>query len=85
MSPSAVEKHLNDAVDDQLIDSYMTVGFKGQKTGIEQEGFRLRDHDPDYVSNHSSLCPFKRTLRSRFLIMFGDPVICLMALQCCYQ
>ena len=38
-----VEKQLHYAVLDNLILSYTGVGFKGSKTGIEYEGFRIPD------------------------------------------
>ena len=38
---SEVEKQLHYAVLDNLILSYTGVGFKGSKTGVEYEGFRV--------------------------------------------
>ena len=45
------ERQLHYAVLDNLIHSYTGVGFKGSKTGIEYEGFRIPDsEDIDKVS-----------------------------------
>ena len=42
---SETEKHLHFAVLDNMILSYTGVGFKGSKTGVEYEGFRIPDAD----------------------------------------
>lgn len=42
---SETEKHLHYAVLDNMILSYTGVGVKGQKTGMEYEGFRIPDAD----------------------------------------
>lgn len=41
ISPRRCKEHLNNAVSDGLIEEYTAVGFKGQRTGLEQEGYRL--------------------------------------------
>ena len=43
MGSDEVERHLQQAVDDKLIDSYTAVAFKGANVGMEQEGFRIPD------------------------------------------
>jgi len=37
------------AVTDELVSAYMTVGFKGARVGVEQEGYRIPDLDTDFV------------------------------------
>lgn len=41
LTPRKCKEHLNNAVSDGLIVEYTAVGFKGQRTGLEQEGYRI--------------------------------------------
>lgn len=43
MKAAETEQQLHYAVLDNLIHSYTGVGFKGSKTGVEYEGFRVPD------------------------------------------
>ena len=54
--PVKVKSYLEQAVRDELIDSYTAVGFKGSRVGLEQEGFKVHDLDPDFVSQWLCLC-----------------------------
>ena len=45
-----VEAQLQCAVKDDLISAYLAVGFKGARVGVEQEGYRIPEVDPDFVS-----------------------------------
>lgn len=41
ISSRKCKEHLNNAVSDGLIVEYTAVGVKGQRTGLEQEGYRV--------------------------------------------
>lgn len=41
MSNAECRRQLNNAVEDGFIIEYTAVGFKGSRTGLEQEGYRL--------------------------------------------
>ncbi|KAK7011699.1 zinc finger MYND domain-containing protein 11-like isoform X1 [Biomphalaria glabrata] len=41
ITPRKIKEHLNNAVSDGLIVEYTAIGFKGQRTGLEQEGYRV--------------------------------------------
>ncbi|CAG5127559.1 unnamed protein product [Candidula unifasciata] len=41
LTPRKCKEHLNNAVSDGLIVEYTAVGVKGQRTGLEQEGYRV--------------------------------------------
>lgn len=41
ITPRRCKEHLNNAVSDGLIVEYTAVGVKGQRTGLEQEGYRI--------------------------------------------
>ena len=45
-----VQTQLQYAVSDELVDAYLTVSFKGARTGLEQEGYRMPEADPDCVT-----------------------------------
>ena len=41
ITPRRCKEHLNNAVSDGFIVEYTALGFKGQRTGLEQEGYRI--------------------------------------------
>ena len=47
-------RQLNDAVEDGFIAEYTAIGFKGSRTGLEQEGYRLVPADE--VAAVSDVC-----------------------------
>lgn len=56
---SEVERQLHYAVLDNLILSYTGVGFKGSKTGVEYEGFRIPDQgEVELVCDQKCFCHF---------------------------
>lgn len=50
--PAETEKQLQYTCKDGLIVAYNSLGSKGKKTGIEQEGFRIPDPDEMPVGLH---------------------------------
>lgn len=40
-SPRRIKEHLNYAISDGLLIEYTAVGVKGQRVGLEQEGYRI--------------------------------------------
>jgi len=56
VSPTETDLQLKYAVEDQLVNSYTTVGFKGAKVGMEQEGFKVPEgEEEEFVSSDSYL------------------------------
>ncbi|KAH9520198.1 Zinc finger MYND domain-containing protein 11 [Bulinus truncatus] len=41
ITPKRIKEHLNNAVSDGFIVEYTAIGVKGQRTGLEQEGYRI--------------------------------------------
>ena len=68
VSPADTDLQLKYAVEDQLIVSYTTVGFKGAKVGMEQEGFKVPEgDDEEFVSSSDAWWLFQSSL-----LMVGD-------------
>ncbi|BFZ01943.1 hypothetical protein BsWGS_04982 [Bradybaena similaris] len=47
LTEDEIKKYLNKAVYDGFIDEYTAVGVKGQRTGLEQEGYRILQPDKE--------------------------------------
>ncbi|CAL1526104.1 unnamed protein product [Lymnaea stagnalis] len=58
VTPRRCKEHLNNAVSDGLIVEYTAVGVKGQRTGLEQEGYRVpQPEEIEYVNDgHDWYC-----------------------------
>lgn len=54
--PAETEKQLQYTCKDGLIVSYTTMGKKGNKTGIEQEGYRIPDQEELLKGDHDWYC-----------------------------
>ncbi|KAK2168186.1 hypothetical protein NP493_1242g00007 [Ridgeia piscesae] len=54
MTDDEIETQLQFAVTDELVSAYMTVGFKGARVGVEQEGYRIPDLDTDFLQEKGS-------------------------------
>ena len=70
LKKSEVEKQLHLSVLDNLILSYTGVGFKGSKTGVEYEGFRIPDAgEVEIVSYNNFLASCVETLAEMLVIV----------------